>query len=73
MKPADEVLREVLAERADGITPDGDVYGAVLARRRRGRRRAVIGAGVAANRIEAVGSAGKGKSGQVEIRLEGAD
>jgi len=48
MKPADEVLREVLAERADGITPDGDVYGAVLARRRRGRRRAVIGAGVAA-------------------------
>ena len=48
MKPADEVLREVLAERADGITPDGDVYVAVLARRRRGRRRAVIGAGVAA-------------------------
>ncbi|HEX5121802.1 MAG TPA: DUF4398 domain-containing protein [Rhodanobacteraceae bacterium] len=36
-------------------------------------RDALIGAGVAANRIEAVGSAGKGKSGQVEIRLEGAD
>jgi outer membrane protein OmpA-like peptidoglycan-associated protein len=34
-------------------------------------RDALIGAGVAANRIEAVGSAGKGKSGQVEIRLEG--
>lgn len=36
-------------------------------------RDALIGAGVAANRIEAVGAAGKGKSGQVEIRLEGAD
>lgn len=48
MRPADEVLREVFAEQADGITPDGDVYVAVLARRRRNRRRAVIGAGVAA-------------------------
>jgi outer membrane protein OmpA-like peptidoglycan-associated protein len=36
-------------------------------------RDALIGAGVAANRIEAVGSAGKGKSGQVEISLEGVD
>jgi outer membrane protein OmpA-like peptidoglycan-associated protein len=36
-------------------------------------RDALIGAGVASSRIEAVGSAGKGKSGQVEIRLEGAD
>jgi len=36
-------------------------------------RDALIGAGVAANRIDAVGAAGKGKSGQVEIRLEGAD
>src|SRR5699024_8501845 len=48
MRLADEVLREVFAERADGITPDGDVYGAVLDRRRRRRRRAVVGAGVAA-------------------------
>ena len=48
MRPADEVLRDVFAEQADGITPDGDVYGAVLARRRRHRRRVVIGAGVAA-------------------------
>ena len=36
-------------------------------------RDALIGAGIAAKRIEAVGAAGKGKSGQVEIRLEGAD
>lgn len=36
-------------------------------------RDALIGAGVAANRIEATGVAGKGKSGQVEIRLEGAE
>jgi outer membrane protein OmpA-like peptidoglycan-associated protein len=36
-------------------------------------RDALIGAGIAANRIEAVGSAGKGKSGQIEIRLEGID
>ncbi|HEY7101349.1 MAG TPA: hypothetical protein VH573_06880 [Mycobacteriales bacterium] len=48
MRPADEVLRDVFAEQAAGITPDGDVYGAVLARRRRNRRRAVVGAGVAA-------------------------
>jgi outer membrane protein OmpA-like peptidoglycan-associated protein len=34
-------------------------------------RDALVGAGIAASRIEAVGSAGKGKSGQVEIRLEG--
>jgi outer membrane protein OmpA-like peptidoglycan-associated protein len=36
-------------------------------------RDALIGAGVAANRIEAVGTAGKGKSGQVEIRLDGVE
>jgi outer membrane protein OmpA-like peptidoglycan-associated protein len=36
-------------------------------------RDALIEAGIAANRIEAAGSAGKGKGGQVEIRLEEAD
>jgi len=48
MRPADEVLRDVFAERADGITPSVDVYGVFLARRRRNRRRALVGAGVAA-------------------------
>jgi hypothetical protein len=48
MRPADQVLRDVFAEQADGISPDGDVYGAVVARHRRSRRRAVVGAGVAA-------------------------
>lgn len=36
-------------------------------------RDALVSAGVAARRIETVGSGGKGKSAQVEIRLEGAN
>ena len=48
MRPADEVLREVFAEQVGGRTPRTDMYGAVLARHRRHRRRTVIGAGLAA-------------------------
>jgi hypothetical protein len=48
MRPVDEVLRDVFTEQADGVTPSGDVYDAVLHRRRRSRRRAVAGAGIAA-------------------------
>jgi len=48
MRPADDVLREVFAERVSGPVPTTDMYGAVLARHRRHRRRTVIGAGLAA-------------------------
>ena len=48
MKPADEVLREVFADRVGRRTRTTDMYGAVLARHRRHRRRTVIGAAFAA-------------------------
>jgi hypothetical protein len=48
MRPADEVLREVFAERVGERTPATDMYHAVLVRHRRHRRRTMIGAALAA-------------------------
>jgi hypothetical protein len=48
MRPADDVLREVFAERVGGPVPTTDMYGAVLARHRRRRRRTMVVAGLAA-------------------------